>query len=317
MHYLKTFETFTPRKVKSRDETVVGKKLKQDKLAKQQKLKDIRSKFEFRKGVPVKAIELAEKLPANLDRMDEYCWELSYIPIEDSDHCLSIIFNIDPDEPIGFQIVDEEGHDVYYGLDVDEAYEAIIERIDRYKDEGYFDDIEEDDMSENVFVPKKIAARESARKELYKKKISKLQAYLNVNIKIVEKKLQKFKYSVIDSEDLEHVVDILDNDNLLEAMVDYLGDDVEDLTNGKMTKEEIDNFFSIYIMCIKLKDLVKCGDFFDWKENDACIKYVNKNLKKPWLYAYNGYPGGDGTLVIFSKLRLENCEDAIDEEDID
>jgi len=59
-----------------------------------------------------------------------------------------------------------------------------------------------------------------------------------------------------------------------------------------------------------LKGKVMVGELFDWKESDEMYLYIIKHLKKYPLfkYLYEGYPGGDGSLVIFSKVKLPKAE---------
>jgi len=60
-----------------------------------------------------------------------------------------------------------------------------------------------------------------------------------------------------------------------------------------------------------LKGKAIVGDFFDWKEEDEMLSYIRKHLRKHPLYkyAYNAYPGGDGTSLVFSKVKLPKAEE--------
>jgi len=59
-----------------------------------------------------------------------------------------------------------------------------------------------------------------------------------------------------------------------------------------------------------LKSKVMVGKLFDWKEGPEMFRYIIKHIKKypVFKYIYNAYPGGDGTLVIFSKVKLPKAE---------
>jgi len=56
-----------------------------------------------------------------------------------------------------------------------------------------------------------------------------------------------------------------------------------------------------------LQGKVRILGYWDWKENDEMDEALSR--KTPvYKYAYNAYPGGDGTLVILSKVKLPKAE---------
>jgi len=163
--------------------------------------------------------------------------------------------------------------------------------------------------NENIFKPKKLRGRNAVKKQMLEKRYAVMREFIQKHKEDIEKKTKSFKFSSVDSDDLEQVTCYFLHE---ETMLDFFEIDEDS------DQEEIDTFLNLYVMGVLLKDKIKVGDFFDWKEESKCIKYVYKNLKAPWKYAYNAYPGGDGTAVVFSKIKLENCEDAVgDDEDDD
>jgi hypothetical protein len=52
------------------------------------------------------------------------------------------------------------------------------------------------------------------------------------------------------------------------------------------------------------------GGFFDWKEESKMWTSIERFRKKHrgYTYLYNAYPGGDGTMVVFSKIELPRAE---------
>lgn len=159
--------------------------------------------------------------------------------------------------------------------------------------------------NENIFTPKKVKGRAAVVKKMHEEKMSAMREFLQKNEEEIKKKTKSFKYSSVDSDDLEQVCSYFMSE---EGMLDYFEIDEDS------DPEEMDTFLTLFVMSTLLKDKIKVGKFFDWKEESQCVSYVNKNLKKPWKYAYNAYPGGDGTAVVFSKIELENCEDAISDD---
>jgi len=97
-------------------------------------------------------------------------------------------------------------------------------------------------------------------------------------------KVSKLTLSGITSEDLE----------------DYLDPDYVD--HPKPRQKAVEKL---------LKGKVKEGELFDWKELSDMPSYLVKHLRKhpEYKYAYNAYPGGDGVLVIFSKVKLPKAEE--------
>ena len=59
-----------------------------------------------------------------------------------------------------------------------------------------------------------------------------------------------------------------------------------------------------------LKGKVKVGEFFDWKEEEEMLHYLIKAAHKypEFKYAYDAYPGGDGTQVVLSKVKLPKAD---------
>ena len=171
-----------------------------------------------------------------------------------------------------------------------------------------------------------MANRETARLKLQTQKLIKLNQILEENAKTVTKSLNFFKYKNVDSGDLEQLQSYFS----LEALAELANEsdkyqdspDSEhwphtDDTGKQVTyKDFIDTIINHYVLYMKLKDVIKYGEFFDWKEEDELNDYVRKNLKKPYQYAYNAYPGGDGTAVVFSTVKLINCQEAIDKDEM-
>ena len=102
--------------------------------------------------------------------------------------------------------------------------------------------------------------------------------------KVSKLRVSKLTLAGITSEDLE----------------DYLDPDYIDSLSPR--QEAVDKL---------LKDKVKEGELFDWKELKDMPSYLVKFMRRhpAYKYAYNAYPGGDGVLVVFSKVKLPKAEE--------
>lgn len=158
--------------------------------------------------------------------------------------------------------------------------------------------------NESIFKPKKLKSRTSAAKQMKQKKLLEMRELIQKHQNAIDKKIKKFKYSSIDSEDLEQIVEFFFTE---EGMFEYF-----EFSGYAHDDEELDKFLNLYVASIVLKDKIKKGRFFDWKQQRSLKNYLDKNIKDPWKFAYNAYPGGDGVSVVFSKIELKNCEDALD-----
>lgn len=101
---------------------------------------------------------------------------------------------------------------------------------------------------------------------------------------IKPKKVSKLTLAGITSEDLE----------------DYLDPDyVDSLSPRQKAVNKL------------LKGKVKEGEFFDWKELKDMPSHIVKHMRRnpTYKYAYDAYPGGDGVLVVFSKVKLPKAEE--------
>lgn len=78
-------------------------------------------------------------------------------------------------------------------------------------------------------------------------------------------------------------------------------------TENKKEKEE--KFIRIQTIKKILKNYIRFGPFFDWKEEEEMIEYIQKYSRG--RYVYNAYPGGDGWQLVFSKIKLPAAEKII------
>jgi hypothetical protein len=56
-----------------------------------------------------------------------------------------------------------------------------------------------------------------------------------------------------------------------------------------------------------LQNRAKIVGFWDWKEEEEMLDKLNRK-SKIYPYTYNAYPGGDGWLVVRSKVKLPKAE---------
>lgn len=163
------------------------------------------------------------------------------------------------------------------------------------------------------FKPKRLAERETARSEILKKKRGKMQLFLKEHESKIKEIEADFSLDYVTSEHLEALTEFIDNENkMLDFFIgDLEGDDVNPNVAFMLEERPL-----IYVMYQALKDNIKVGEFFDYKEEAQLEEYLRQNLNRSYKYAYNAYPGGDGTAVILSKVELKNSEEAIDEEQL-
>ena len=80
----------------------------------------------------------------------------------------------------------------------------------------------------------------------------------------------------------------------------------EEFNLDKETKQEVANFIK------NTKGLIKfTGKFFDWKEDDELEEYIGK-VEGVWKFGYNAYPGGDGTQLVLSNIKIDGAEEVYD-----
>lgn len=145
------------------------------------------------------------------------------------------------------------------------------------------------------FKPKKLKEREIIGQQLMTKKMQKLNHILEIEAETIKKSLKAFKYSDVDYLSLDLFIQYR-NLNSIAELANELDKQNTDL--------EIDQILECYILYLKLKDVIKVGEYFDWKEEDDMRDYIEDHFKNPYEYVYNAVEGTDGWYVIFSTEKL-------------
>lgn len=98
----------------------------------------------------------------------------------------------------------------------------------------------------------------------------------------------------ITSDDLEMLSYYMDGE---ESFKDLYGedDDYQSVLQRMKTIKKI------------LKGSITFGQFFDHKEEDDMVSYIQRYFRG--RYVYNAYPGGDGWAIVFSKIYLPRAEE--------
>ena len=109
------------------------------------------------------------------------------------------------------------------------------------------------------------------------------------------------KISDIDSYDLEKI--IMDSKTIKDEIY-------EDVEAGNIEKKDADKAYKRFMdIKSKLKGKIKVGEFYDHKELGEFIEwYDNEYDETKYPYLYNAYPGGDGWMVVMSKVELSGAE---------
>lgn len=144
-----------------------------------------------------------------------------------------------------------------------------------------------------TFKPKNLKERHVKKKQIDEEYRKKIQDFFNDPNSVKN----EFKIEDIDSQDLEDMDEIYNSD--LSRSVGF----------REMLAEDPRKTLEMLLKAHILKDKIKYGEFFDWKESEKMDSYLAKKLKNPYEYAYDAYPGGDGYYVVLSTVKLPKAEE--------